>query len=503
MAITKATLAKEVDGTVEYIYPKTTSDMVEYTPAQTVKDKLDALTAEDMRIDARVDSIITSEGVSDIEVIDARVAKTDGQSKTTLKNRIDFDYNALSINIENTSNKLDLKTDRYSITRSYYNATRGSYNIADRAVSGSSPWLYINIPVEEDMILAVSGASSMANNKPLYAIVDSEGNVIDLYPSAGSDDWYHEDKVIVIPQGVASIYVNGTDAHPCTIKILEEKDDINRLRSDVDALKEGNIFENLTTNTSDPIIDSDDNEILANTMLGQKFSPFFDETSALLRQELRDGDKATLSLVNDDLIIVKRRLDDLEYIPIAIESFTNNIGTVEIGRTITSVTFSYRFNKKASLIESANINDQDVSPSEANVTFPVNISSTTSYTLTAVDLREATATARTTINFYNRLYYGASTAPVTYDNAFLLGLSGSKLTNSKANTITVNATSGKYIYYCIPTRLGTPTFNVGGFDGGFTKVDTISHTNASGYTESYDIYKSDNASLGNTTVTAR
>jgi hypothetical protein len=49
--------------------------------------------------------------------------------------------------------------------------------------------------------------------------------------------------------------------------------------------------------------------------------------------------------------------------------------------------------------------------------------------------------------------------------------------------------------------MGTRSFKVGGFDGGFTLYDTISFTNASGYTEEYYVYRSDNAGLGQTSVT--
>ena len=105
MAINKATLAKEVDGKIEYIYPKTTADMVEYTSSQTVKDKLDALTTEDARIDGRISNIVTNAGTNNTEIVDARVAASDGAAKTTLKDRIDTDYNQLSSEIENTSNK--------------------------------------------------------------------------------------------------------------------------------------------------------------------------------------------------------------------------------------------------------------------------------------------------------------------------------------------------------------------------------------------------------------
>ena len=102
------------------------------------------------------------------------------------------------------------------------------------------------------------------------------------------------------------------------------------------------------------------------------------------------------------------------------------------------------------------------------------------------------------MNFYNGIYYGVAQES-TYNSNFILKLTR-VISDTKSRSITVNAGTGEYIYYCLPTRLGTPSFNVGGFSGGFKKVSTISFTNGSGYTESYDIWKSDNASLGNTTV---
>lgn len=43
MAINKATLAKEVSGVVEYIYPKTDADIVEYSSDVSVREKIDTL----------------------------------------------------------------------------------------------------------------------------------------------------------------------------------------------------------------------------------------------------------------------------------------------------------------------------------------------------------------------------------------------------------------------------------------------------------------------------
>ena len=74
------------------------------------------------------------------------------------------------------------------------------------------------------------------------------------------------------------------------------------------------------------------------------------------------------------------------------------------------------------------------------------------------------------------------------------------ISDNKNRTIKVNAINDEYIYYAFPSRLGTPIFKVGGFEGGFSKVSTISFTNIYNFTENYDIYKSDNVNLGDTTI---
>ena len=100
-------------------------------------------------------------------------------------------------------------------------------------------------------------------------------------------------------------------------------------------------------------------------------------------------------------------------------------------------------------------------------------------------------------------YYGAVVEPDVYDNDFILNLSGYKLASSRNGTFNVNAGINEYIYFCIPIKWGTPTFNVGGFDGGFFKVAEINFTNNSGHTEPYSIWRSDNLSLGSQSVTVK
>jgi hypothetical protein len=119
--------------------------------------------------------------------------------------------------------------------------------------------------------------------------------------------------------------------------------------------------------------------------------------------------------------------------------------------------------------------------------------------LTAVGASN-TATSDITLTFVNNVYYGVNTSTSANITTILAGTSSTVLSNSRARTFTVNAGTNEYIYYSYPSRLGTATFTVGGFEGGFSLISTQSHTNSLGFTENYYVYRSDNKSLGSTTV---
>ena len=95
-----------------------------------------------------------------------------------------------------------------------------------------------------------------------------------------------------------------------------------------------------------------------------------------------------------------------------------------------------------------------------------------------------------------------SADPNALDSPAINALTG-VLASSKARTFPADAGEGEHIVYIIPSSFGTPTFNVGGFDGGFKKAKTIEHTNASGYKQNYDIWQSVQPSLGSTSVTVK
>ena len=100
-----------------------------------------------------------------------------------------------------------------------------------------------------------------------------------------------------------------------------------------------------------------------------------------------------------------------------------------------------------------------------------------------------TVTGQATLNFYPGIYYGSgiSQPPIQSMEKVLLP--------SRSCRITVNAEQNEYIWILLPINYGDPTFTVGGFSGGFQKVGSTSYK-----ITNYNIWRSDNHSLGNTTI---
>lgn len=211
--------------------------------------------------------------------------------------------------------------------------------------------------------------------------------------------------------------------------------------------------------------------------------------------------EASLGGLEARMTAAEAQIADLRYTAISISSFSHNLGTVEVGTKVTAVKLSWSFNKTPEAVTLDGV-AQAVGSTGANLT-GLSIKSTApgtakTWTLKATDERGAVATKTAALSAYNGVYYGAAALPVTYDSAFILGLTKT-LRNSKLQSFSVTAGAGQYIYYCLPKRLGPCTFVFGGFVGGIDLVSTISFTNASGYTEDYYIYRSAQPNLGATT----
>lgn len=200
----------------------------------------------------------------------------------------------------------------------------------------------------------------------------------------------------------------------------------------------------------------------------------------------------------------QQAFDELLYTAPSIVSFTSvpSVREYEIGSVIIApITFNWSLNKTVVNQVISDIGNIPVGTFTAK--YNNSIASNKTFTLTVSDNKNNTATKSITFSFLYPKYYGAVVEPDVYDNDFILNLSGYKLASSRNGTFNVNAGTNEYIYFCIPIKWGTPTFNVGGFDGGFFKVAEINFTNNSGHTEPYSIWRSDNLSLGSQSVTVK
>ena len=232
----------------------------------------------------------------------------------------------------------------------------------------------------------------------------------------------------------------------------------------------------------------------------------FDSEGNYNKTTWRTGDKITdaklnkiedgITGVNEFINELKSKVWDIQN-PFDISSISINPNISQMGGTVSpKLTWNYTH----STVKSQTINNEAIENTLRTKTF-AGVTTTTTYTLAATSNSDVKKSKSATITFANGVYYGKSTIS-TYDSALISGLT-KQLSNSKNRTITVNAGAGEYIFYCIPSRLGACSFNVGGFDGGFSKVATVNFTNSDNYQENYDIYKSDNANLGNTNVTIK
>lgn len=190
---------------------------------------------------------------------------------------------------------------------------------------------------------------------------------------------------------------------------------------------------------------------------------------------------------------------DLQYIPIEILAFSNNIGVAEKGSTLNELTLKWQLNKEPETILMNGQVRADLKTLRSLTLKDMALTADKTFMLQVTDEKGKTAQKNTSVEFRNGVYYGVSEIPEEVNNTFILSLSRS-LQGSRTKTFSTTSTEDQYIWYAFPSRYGTPVFNVGGFDGGFTKAASISFTNASGYTEEYAVYRSDNSNLGTKTI---
>ena len=266
-----------------------------------------------------------------------------------------------------------------------------------------------------------------------------------------------------------------------------------------------------TINIGDIINNEDlaDNKTYSNIKIEERIDDKIDEKLANFagggggasEAEFVSYDNETLPSVTNveeclDAIIAK-----IYYVNPSITSFTCNPSRTayEMGEKVTSVTFTWAYNKDmvSQTLTGCDLADETV----RTATYSTEFNSNKTFTLSASDGTNSTS-GNKSFTFQNKVHHGSASIPATYDSAFILSLNGA-LKGSKGGTYTTTVGAGEYFYIAMPTSFNNSDVlvgKVGGFDTEFGKVATISHTNASGYTTDYNIYKSTNANLGSISV---
>lgn len=208
-----------------------------------------------------------------------------------------------------------------------------------------------------------------------------------------------------------------------------------------------------------------------------------------------------VSVTNAGYSNAQEIFDDLLYVLVAITSFIANTTVYEIGMTISSLGFTWTYNKNPIVSQTLDGPHEaiglGVGDRSANVTFSPNLAVTSNFTL-EVDDGVNTVSSIKTVSFLNGVYFGDA-ADGTVDSNFVLSLT-KNLQTSRNYTFSSTAGAGVYAWYAHKVSLGVASFTVGGFSGGFEAPVTISFTNASGHTEDYYVYRSTNPQIGPVTI---
>lgn len=193
----------------------------------------------------------------------------------------------------------------------------------------------------------------------------------------------------------------------------------------------------------------------------------------------------------------------------AISSFGSVSSAMrEVGESLASIAFTAAYTlapDSATVVDDLTaVTDAVAGPFTSHTKTGPFVKSSTgqSVTFTLSATRGATTvTADSVFTWGSRVHYGASPSG-THNEAFIEALASSAVSTSYARTFAATAGAANHIYYCFPSAMGTPTFFVGGFEGGFELIATaVSVTNAHGVAQNYDVWRTVNVNLGSTTVT--
>lgn len=170
-------------------------------------------------------------------------------------------------------------------------------------------------------------------------------------------------------------------------------------------------------------------------------------------------------------------------------------GTYEKGSSVSSVNLRWTWNKKV-VSQSLNQGIGDLDPTLRTYAYtPANpITTNTTFTITGNDGTKDKSSS-TTVSFSQKRYWGVS-EKTSLTDAEIHALS-QEFSSSRAQTRTFNCSGGKYFYFVIKSSYCNGIgFKVGGLSFSDMLVETRQFKNASGFTDSYNIYRVNNIQTG-------
>lgn len=224
------------------------------------------------------------------------------------------------------------------------------------------------------------------------------------------------------------------------------------------------------------------------------------ELSKLLEDYLKKekvGDKPedidNIVYDNEDYPDIKTLHDALDLLLYKELTITINISPqiAEKGTTVSPVVITWDYNKNVKSQTMYNSDypggislDNDI----RSLTVQGETKTDRSFKIVGSDGRK-TVEGQVSINFYPGIYYGNGVEQPDMSNI------KKTIRANRYCSVTVNAGTGEYIWIFLPQGYGNPTFTVGGFSGGFYKAGTAQRNGTD-----YNVWRSDNHSLGNTTI---
>ena len=220
-----------------------------------------------------------------------------------------------------------------------------------------------------------------------------------------------------------------------------------------------------------------------------------------LDETLTDETKAaSAKAVGDALKEIREVLADLQYEPIVITYFDiKGFDVYLMGKTVSGLELNWTTSKVPTKLV---LDGKELDPETTSFVDTGMYTSEKQWVLTVTDERGAMKQAYVEISFANYVRYGTAPEPDDVTSEFVLSL-GKQLRKSMQGTYQFNAGETDHIWFAVPSRMGTPTFAVGGFTGGFSLAATLDLTNEAGYTEPYDVWRSDQKALGETSVVVK